>query len=77
MAVAAPVEVGIIDSAAARARRLSECGWSRRPWSFVYECTVTMCPFTMPKVSLSTLAIGDRQFVVHDAFETTRCFDAS
>jgi hypothetical protein len=42
MAVAAPVEVGIIDRAAARARRMSECGWSRSPWSFVYACTVTM-----------------------------------
>ena len=35
VAFAAPVVVGIIDSAAARARRLSECGTSRRAWSFV------------------------------------------
>ena len=34
-AEAAPVVVGIIDSAAARARLKSECGKSRRLWSFV------------------------------------------
>ena len=32
---AAPVVVGIIDSAAARARRRSSCGRSRMRWSFV------------------------------------------
>ena len=35
--VAAPVEVGIIDSPAARARRKSLCGKSSNCWSFVYE----------------------------------------
>ena len=68
----APVDVGIIDSAAARARRMSEWGWSRSPWSLVYECTVTMCPFTMPKLSLRTLTNGARQLVVHDAQLMTR-----
>ena len=31
----------------------------------------------MPNVSFSTLAIGARQFVVHDAFEITVCAAAS
>ena len=31
-----------------------------------------MKPFLMPTVSFSTLATGDRQLVVQDAFETTR-----
>ena len=35
MALAAPVEVGIIESAPARARRRSLCGKSRIFWSFV------------------------------------------
>ncbi|MCY1432757.1 hypothetical protein D9M71_487650 [compost metagenome] len=34
-ATAAPVVVGIIDTAPARARRGSECGKSRIRWSFV------------------------------------------
>src|SRR6185295_1781975 len=70
MALAAPVEVGIIDTAAARARRRSLWGRSRIFWSLVYECTVVIWPFTMPKVSCSTLATGPRQFVVHEALET-------
>src|SRR5581483_11575520 len=36
-ATAAPVVVGIIESAAARARRRSLCGRSSSCWSFVYE----------------------------------------
>jgi hypothetical protein len=31
----------------------------------------------MPKLSCSTFATGARQFVVHDAFETTWCLPAS
>ena len=67
IALAAPVEVGMIDSAAARARRRSLCGKSRMRWSFVYAWIVFMKPRLMPKLSRSTLAIGARQFVVHDA----------
>src|SRR6186713_2640232 len=44
-AVAAPVVVGIIESAAARARRKSLCGRSRSCWSLVYEWTVVIQPF--------------------------------
>ena len=73
-AFAAPVVVGIIDSAAARARRRSLCGRSRICWSFVYEWIVVMMPLTIPNVSCSTFATGARQFVVHDAFEMMWCF---
>jgi len=37
----------------------------------VAACTVVMRPRLMPHVSFSTLAIGARQFVVHEAFEMT------
>ena len=33
-----------------------------------------MRPFSTPNASSSTLTIGTKQFVVHDAFETTLCF---
>src|ERR1700726_5143157 len=36
-----------------------------------------MVPTTIPNVSRITLATGARQFVVHEAFETTLCFAAS
>src|SRR5271157_3935159 len=36
-----------------------------------------MVPQTILKLSLTTLAIGARQFVVHDALEMTWCFAAS
>ena len=76
-ALAAPVVVGIIDSAAARARRRSLCGRSRSCWSLVYACTVVIQPFRMPYFSCSTFATGARQFVVHDAFEMIWCFAGS
>src|SRR5689334_15924581 len=77
MALAAPVEVGIMDSAAARARRRSLWGRSRIFWSFVYECTVVICPLTIPNVSTRTLATGPRQLVVQDALETIACLRGS
>jgi hypothetical protein len=43
----------------------------------VYECTVVICPFTMPKESFSTLATGPRQLVVQDALDTIRWFFGS
>src|SRR5918996_783987 len=73
MALAAPVEVGIMDSAAARARRRSLWGRSRIFWSFVYEWMVVIWPFTIPNLSCTTLARGPRQFVVHDALEMIVC----
>ena len=70
-ALAAPVEVGTMLMAAARARRRSLCGPSCRFWSWVYAWIVVIRPRSMPNVSLSTFAIGARQLVVQDAFEMT------
>ena len=47
-ACAAPVLVGIMDTAAARARRKSLWGRSRSCWSFVYEWIVVINPCLMP-----------------------------
>ena len=77
IARAAPVEVGMIDSAAARARRRSLWGRSRMRWSFVYAWQVVMKPCSMPTVSISTLASGARQLVVQEAFEMTWCCSGS
>src|SRR6478736_3984888 len=76
-AEAAPVVVGMIDSAAARARRRSLCGRSSSCWSLVYEWTVVIQPLVIPNDSCSTLATGARQFVVHEAFEMIWCLAAS
>src|SRR5467141_1441754 len=73
MALAAPVEVGTMLIAAARARRRSLCGPSCRFWSWVYAWIVVIRPFSMVKVSCSTFAIGARQLVVQDAFEMIEC----
>ena len=70
---AAPVVVGMMLTAAERARRGSLCGASSTFWSFVYACTVVMKPRSMPNASCSTFTIGATQFVVHDALEITRC----
>src|SRR4026207_2011972 len=72
-AFAAPVDVGIIDNAAARARRRSLCGRSSSCWSLVYEWIVVICAERIPNFSWTTFATGARQFVVYDAFEVTWC----
>jgi hypothetical protein len=77
IARAAPVEVGMIDRAAARARRRSLWGRSRMRWSLVYAWQVVMKPCSMPTVSISTLASGARQLVVQEAFEMTWCSSGS
>src|SRR3954447_19277261 len=77
IALAAPVEVGTMFRAAARARRRSLCGPSWRFWSCVYAWIVVMRPRSMPNVSLMTLAIGARQLVVHDALEMIVCLAGS
>merc|ERR1719409_1838660 len=69
-ALAAPVEVGTMLSAAARARRRSRWDASRMRWSPVYEWQVVIVPLTMPNLSSSTFAKGARQLVVHEALET-------
>src|ERR1700733_12835334 len=77
IAFAAPVEVGTMFSAAARARRRSLCGPSCRFWSWVYAWIVVIRPLTMPNSSLIALAIGARQFVVHEALEMMLCLAPS
>src|SRR5688572_29992634 len=69
IALAAPVEVGTMLRAAARARRRSLCGPSCRFWSWVYAWIVVIRPRSMVNVSWRTFAIGARQLVVHDALE--------
>src|SRR3989449_5760305 len=76
-AVAAPVVVGIMLTAPARARRRSLCGKSWIGWSLVYECTVVMKPRLMPNVSSRTLAVVARQLVVHEALLMMRCLAGS
>jgi hypothetical protein len=77
VAFAAPVVVGMMLTAAARARRRSLCGRSRICWSFVYAWIVVMKPCSIPNASSSTFAIGATQFVVHEAFEITLCWAGS
>ncbi len=64
-------------AAAARARRRSLCGRSSRFWSFVYACTVVMSPLTTSNASSITFTIGTKQFVVHEAFDTTTWWTGS
>src|SRR5206468_12878079 len=72
-ALAAPVEVGIMDNAAARARRRSLCGKSRITWSLVYEWMVVMVPLQILNSSWTSLAMGAKQLVVQEALEMTWC----
>ena len=80
IALAAPVRLGMIDSAAARMRRrsgLPRAGGDR----LVLELLVGRVRVHRGDEALldaeacrsSTLASGARQFVVHDAFEITVC----
>ena len=68
-ATAAPVVVGIMLKAAALALLRSLCCMSSSRWSLVTAWVVVISPALMPNLSLSTLATGDTQFVVHDARE--------
>jgi hypothetical protein len=70
-ALAAPVEDGMMFSRMPRPPRQSFLeGPSTVFCVAVAACTVVIKPRLMPKLSLSTLAIGARQFVVHEAFDT-------
>ena len=73
IAFAAPVLVGIMLIAAARARRRSLWTRSCTFWSFVYECIVVMKAFSSPKLSASTFVTGARQLVVHEALLRMLC----
>ena len=43
----------------------------------MYACTVVMSPLTIWKASSTTLTIGTKQLVVHDALETTKSLSGS
>merc|ERR1711988_80222 len=73
-AFAAPVEEGMMFCDAQRPPRQSlppRLGPSTVSWVAVIACTVVIKPSLMPKFSWITLARGAKQFVVHEAFETT------
>ena len=70
-ALAAPVEEGMMFWPAPRPPRQSFTeGPSTVFWVAVMACTVVIRPVTMPKLSLTTLAIGARQLVVQLALDT-------
>jgi hypothetical protein len=77
VAFAAPVVVGIIDSAAARARRRSLCGQVEDV--LIVRVRVHGGHEAVPEAERSciTFATGARQFVVQLAFEITSCFSGS
>jgi hypothetical protein len=77
VARAAPVEVGTMLMAAARARRRSLWGPSTSIWSPVYAWTVVIRPLSTPKASSSTLTMGTKQLVVQEALDTTLCLAGS
>src|SRR3546814_4331761 len=69
-ALAAPVDEGMMFSRMPRPPRQSLLdGPSTTFWLAVAACTVVIRPRLMPHLSLSTLAIGARQLVVHEALE--------
>mmetsp|Transcript_22202 Transcript_22202/g.62227 ORF Transcript_22202/g.62227 Transcript_22202/m.62227 type:complete len:211 (+) Transcript_22202:832-1464(+) len=73
-AFAAPVDDGMIFADAQRPPRQSlppRLGPSTTSWVAVIAWTVVIKPSTMPNFSWTTLASGARQFVVHEAFDTT------
>merc|ERR1719405_460523 len=73
-AFAAPVEDGMMFCDAQRPPRQSlppRLGPSTVSCVAVIACTVVINPSLIPKLSFNTLAIGAKQFVVHDALETT------
>src|SRR5690606_35611348 len=77
-ALAAPVLAGMMLVYALRPPRKSFLeGPSWVGWVAVAACTVVIRPSARPNASLTTLAIGARQLVVHDAFERMRCFSGS
>src|SRR3954470_8740401 len=70
-ALAAPVDDGMMFSRMPRPPRQSFLdGPSTVFWVAVVACTVVIRPRLMPQLSFTTLAIGARQLVVQDAFET-------
>merc|ERR1719454_1977043 len=73
-ALAAPVEEGMMFADAQRPPRQSfppRLGPSTVSWVAVIAWTVVIKPSTRVKLSWITFVRGARQFVVHDALETT------
>merc|ERR1719188_183096 len=73
-ALAAPVEEGMMFCDAQRPPRQSlppRHGPSTVSWVAVMACTVVIKPSTTPNFSWTTFVSGARQFVVHEALETT------
>mmetsp|Transcript_13987 Transcript_13987/g.19077 ORF Transcript_13987/g.19077 Transcript_13987/m.19077 type:complete len:94 (-) Transcript_13987:57-338(-) len=73
-AFAAPVVAGMMFWDAHRPARQSlppRDGPSTDSWFAVIACTVVISPSAIPNLSCTTFANGARQFVVHDALETT------
>merc|ERR1719149_241242 len=66
-ALAAPVEDGMMLAEAARPARQSP---------FIEPSTVVIRPCLMPNFSFTTLTIGARPLVVHDAHDTTAMEDS-
>src|SRR3546814_9601134 len=72
-ALAAPVDDGMMFSRMPLPPRQSLLDWpSTTFWLAVAACTVVIRPRLMPHLSLSTLAIGARQLVVHEDRKSTR-----
>merc|ERR1719323_1173914 len=73
-ALAAPVEEGMMFCDAQRPPRQSlppREGPSTVSWVAVMACTVVIKPSISPNLSCTTLVSGARQFVVHEALDTT------
>ena len=68
-AMAAPVVVGIILDAPARPRLRSLLGPSTMFCVEVYECTVVINDFSIPKLVSKTCITGEIQFVVQEPFD--------
>ena len=71
MAVAEPVVVGISEFSPDRDRHKSLCGLSTITCVLVTLWMVVILPCSIPIFSCTTLTMGARQFVVHDAAVTT------
>src|SRR4029077_20357701 len=74
---AAPVVVGMMFRAAARARRGSLWATSRMRWSLVYEWIVFMRPRLMVYETCTTFTVGARQLVVQLALLMRLCLAGS
>merc|ERR1719182_1051446 len=77
-ALAAPVEDGMMLAEAARPARqsLPFIELSTTIWEAVAAWTVVIRPCLMPNFSFTTLTIGARPLVVHDAHDTTAIEDS-